>query len=129
MQVIKEIQGLYGSLTYIACGVRRSAAFHARSHGDGSADDDADGEGTGCRALRNRCWMSGRIVGAQCVPQSACRQHAGGDHRGRCSCAVQPDVGVAGQLNTLPETRGSNLTGRYRKYMCNGTISTLSICF
>lgn len=45
------------SLTYIACGVRRSAASeasHAGSHGDDDDDDADDGEGMGCQHWRKR---------------------------------------------------------------------------
>jgi len=72
--------------------------------------------------LQNWCCMARLIFCGLCVPLSVCRPHAGGDHRGRCSCVVEPDVGAGGRSRTPPETHGSNLTGRNTNKRCGHLV-------
>lgn len=106
---MNNIKGIEGSLTYIACGVRRSTASAGSPDdedcgGDVPADDDDD-EGLESLVSKSCCVVvvHRQSTFGQCVQRSVCRQRVGGDHWGRCSCAVWPDVEVVEQLNIPPE--------------------------
>lgn len=107
---VKKQLGKGGSLTYIACGVRRSDSSLVSlvgSHGDDDAGGAAVGDGAvagmGLQVLMSWCQM---ILCGQRAPLSACRSRVGGGHRELGSCVPQPDVVEAAQSNTPPETYG-----------------------
>lgn len=110
LSVKKKQLGKGGSLTYIACGVRRSVSSLVSlvgRHGDDAAAGAAVGDGAvagmGLQVLTSWCQM---ILCGQRAPLSACRSRVGGGHRELGSYVPQPDVVEAAQSNTPPETYG-----------------------
>lgn len=90
--------------------------MHAGSHGAAAAaaaaavDDGGAAEGTGRQVWKS--WHQTIFCG-QRAPPSVCRSRAAGGRQERGSCAPQPDVAGAAQLNIPPETDGSNLPAKH----------------
>lgn len=104
------------SLTYIACGARRSVASAVFRVGIQNSAAAEDGEGTNRPIWRNCFQMSFWSSCEQCDLLNACRPRVGDDQRGRCSCAARLNVGVAAQANSPPEKHESDPTGNRHKH-------------
>lgn len=111
----KIIRNIEGSLTYIACGARRSAASAVLRVGIQNSAAAEDDEGTSRPIWRTWFQTSSWSSCGRCALLIACRPRVGDDHRGRCSYAAQLSVGGAAPANSPPEKLESNRTGNRNK--------------